>query len=221
MESVTIAGKIDHTLLKPDATPPVIEKLCEEALTHRFAAVCVNPVFVPSVASILKDSGVATCTVSGFPLGTNTTASKVHEAAESIGDGATEIDMVLSIGALKSGDYGVVETDIAAVADICHDGGALLKVIIEAVLLTDEEKKTACRLIVAAGADFVKTSTGFASGGATVEDVMLMKKAVNGSHVQIKAAGGIRSYNDAVRMIQAGADRIGTSAGVQIVGSGA
>lgn len=217
MQTTDIAKKIDHTLLKPDTVPSAVEKLCEEAVQHHFAAVCVHPVFIPSVSAILKDSGVATCTVAGFPLGTNTTASKVAEAAESVGDGAEEVDMVLSLGALKAGDLEIVENDIASVAEVCHQGNALLKVIIETALLTDEQKRTACKLVVEAGGDFVKTSTGFASGGATVADVVLMKDAVSGSEVRVKAAGGVRTREDAIAMIEAGADRIGTSAGVQIV----
>nr|HID14138.1 deoxyribose-phosphate aldolase [Anaerolineae bacterium] len=216
MKRDEIACFIDHTLLKPEATPRQIERLCDEARRYGFAAVCVNPVYVRLAARRLEGSGVAVCSVAGFPLGATTTAAKVYEARQALADGANEVDMVIHIGALKAGDYERVQEDIAAVAAVCHEGGALLKVIIETALLSDAEKVAACRLAQAAGADFVKTSTGFASGGATVEDVRLMWQTV-GPQMGVKAAGGIRSYADALAMIEAGANRIGTSAGVQIV----
>jgi deoxyribose-phosphate aldolase len=211
-----VARLIDHTLLKPQATPAQIGRLCDQARRYGFASVCINPVYVRLAAERLAGSGVAVCTVVGFPLGANTTVIKVQEAQQAIADGATEIDMVIQIGALKAGDHRAVQDDIAAVSSACHAGGALLKVIIEAVLLTDEEKVTACRLAQAAGADFVKTSTGFAGGGATVADVRLMRQAV-GPEMGIKAAGGVHSYADAMAMVEAGATRIGASAGVEIV----
>ncbi len=211
-----IARFIDHTLLKPEATPAQIERLCDEARRYGFAAVCVNPVYVRLAAERLQGAEVAVCSVVGFPLGATTTAAKVYEARQALADGAGELDMVIHVGALKAGDYERVQEDIAAVADVCHKGGALLKVIIETALLDDAEKVTACRLAQAAGADFVKTSTGFAGGGATAEDVRLMRQTV-GPRMGVKAAGGIRSYADALAMIEAGANRIGASAGVRIV----
>jgi deoxyribose-phosphate aldolase len=216
MNREEVARLIDHTLLKPQATPVQVEQLCDEARRYGFASVCINPVYVRLAAEKLKGSGVAVCTVIGFPLGATTTSIKVKEAQQAMADGATEIDMVMHIGALKAGDHDAVREDIAAVSAACHAGGALLKVIIEAVLLSDEEKVTACRLAQAAGADFVKTSTGFAGGGATVEDVRLMRQTV-GPRMGIKAAGGVRSYADAMAMVEAGATRIGASAGVEIV----
>ncbi|RLC63897.1 MAG: deoxyribose-phosphate aldolase [Chloroflexota bacterium] len=211
-----IARFIDHTLLKPEATPAQIERLCDEARRYGFAAVCVNPVYVRLAAERLQGAEVAVCSVVGFPLGATTTAAKVYEARQALADGASELDMVIHVGALKAGDYERVQEDIAAVADVCHKGGALLKIIIETALLDDAEKVTACRLAQAAGADFVKTSTGFAGGGATAEDVRLMRQTV-GPRMGVKAAGGIRSYADALAMIEAGANRIGASAGVRIV----
>jgi len=211
-----IAHLIDHTLLKPEATPAQVERLCDEARCYRFAAVCVNPVYVRLAARRLEESGVVVCSVAGFPLGATTTTAKVYEARQALADGASEVDMVLHIGALKAGDYDIVREDIAAAAAVCHECGALLKVIIETALLSDAEKVTACHLAQAAGADYVKTSTGFASGGATVEDVRLMRQTV-GPQMGVKAAGGIHSYAEALAMIEAGANRIGASAGVQIV----
>lgn len=216
MNREEIARLIDHTLLKPEATPAQVDQLCEEARSYQFASVCINPVYVGLAAERLKNSGVAVCTVVGFPLGATSTAAKVCEARQAIEDGATEIDMVIRIGALKAGDHEAVQEDIAAVATACHERGALLKVIIEAVLLSADEKVTACQLAQAAGADFVKTSTGFAGGGATIEDVRLMRQTV-GPQMGVKAAGGIRSYADALAMVEAGASRIGASAGIQIV----
>lgn len=214
--SAEIARMIDHTLLKPDATQDQIAQLCYEARKYGFAAVCVNPTWVKLCSQLLKGSPVRVCTVVGFPLGATPTEVKAYEAQQAIDDGATEVDMVINIGALKSKDYALVERDIATVARICHAGGAILKVILETALLTDEEKVIACQLAKAAGADFAKTSTGFGPGGATVHDVELMRQVV-GAEMGVKAAGGIRSYQDAQAMIAAGATRIGASAGVQIV----
>jgi deoxyribose-phosphate aldolase len=211
-----IARLIDHTALKPQTTQRDIIQLCTEARAHGFAAVCVNPSYVRLAASLLRESGVEVATVVGFPLGATTSAVKAYETAETIRDGATEIDMVLDVGALKSGDYEHVLQDIAAVVRAAHSGNALVKVIIEAALLSDDEKVLACQLAVAAGAGFVKTSTGFGPGGATVEDVALMRATV-GPDVGVKAAGGIRNYDDALRMVEAGANRLGASAGVAIV----
>lgn len=212
----SLAGLIDHTALKPQTTQRDIITLCEEARSYGFAAVCVNPSYVHLAAELLRNSPVEVATVVGFPLGATLSAVKAFETAEAIHDGATEIDMVMDIGALKSGDYEHVLEDIAAVVEAAHAGDAIVKVILEAALLTDEEKVLACRLATAAGAEFVKTSTGFGPGGATVEDVALMRQTV-GSEVGVKAAGGIRSYADAQRMIAAGANRLGASAGVLIV----
>ena len=212
----TLAKYIDHTLLKPEATRAQIEAILDEARTYDFASVCINPCWVKLAADGLKGSDVNVCTVIGFPLGANMTAIKVAEAKATIADGADECDMVINIGALKGGENDAVRADIAAVADAVHSAGKLLKVIIECVLLTDEEKVTACQLSAEAGADFVKTSTGFAGGGATVHDVALMRKTV-GTKLQVKAAGGIHSYADAKALIAAGADRLGASAGVAIM----
>jgi deoxyribose-phosphate aldolase len=212
-----LAAYIDHTLLKPDGTPDQVVALCEEALMHHFASVCVNPTFVPLAAQKLAGSDVDVCTVVGFPLGATSTAAKVCEAQVAIAEGAVEIDMVLAIGYLKAGADERVRGDIAAVAGVCHAHDALLKVIIETALLTDGEKVRACELSQEAGADFVKTSTGFAATGATVEDVTLMREAV-GPDMGVKAAGGIHTYDEAIAMIEAGATRIGASRGVTIVG---
>lgn len=211
-----LAKYIDHTLLKPEATRAQIEEILAQAREYDFASVCINPYWVKTAADGLADSDVNVCTVIGFPLGANTTAIKVAEAKASIADGADECDMVLNIGELKGGNDAVVQADIAAVAEAVHAEGKLLKVIIECVLLTDEEKVRACKLSAAAGADFVKTSTGFAGGGATVHDVALMRKTV-GDKLQVKAAGGIHTYADAKALIAAGADRLGASAGVAIM----
>lgn len=216
MKGNELARLIDHTMLKPEATPVEIKHLCEEALRYRFASVCVNPAYVPLAVAELEGTEVAVCTVVGFPLGATTTAAKVCEAEQALDDGATELDMVLFIGALKAGDRERVEEDIAAVATVCHDGGGLLKVIIETALLSDEEKVLACELARDADADFVKTSTGFAASGARLEDVRLMRETV-GPEIGVKAAGGIHSYEEAMAMIEAGANRIGASAGVRIV----
>ena len=211
-----IARLIDHTLLKPDATQAQIAQLCHEARQYGFAAVCVNPTHVKLCADLLKGTDVAVCTVVGFPLGATPPEVKAYEAQQAIDDGATEIDMVINIGALKGGEYDLVERDIAMVTRTCHNNGALCKVIIETALLTDEEKVKACELAKKAGADYVKTSTGFGPGGATVADVALMRRVV-GPRMGVKAAGGIRSYAEAKGMVQAGATRIGASAGVKIV----
>lgn len=211
-----IASTIDHTLLKADATQAEIIQLCAEAKENQFASVCVNPTHVKLCAQLLKGSGVDTCTVVGFPLGATTQTAKTLETRDVVGLGATEVDMVINIGALKSKNYEAVLDDITAVTEAAHQGGAIVKVIIEAALLTDEEKVIACQLTQAAGAEFVKTSTGFGPGGATVEDVALMRQTV-GPDMGVKAAGGVRTLQDAQAMIAAGATRIGASAGVAIV----
>jgi len=211
-----IARLIDHTLLKPEATRAQIETLCREAREHGFATVCVNPGWVPLCAQLLRGSDTRVCTVVGFPLGATLPEVKAYEATRVAAEGACEVDMVMAIGALKSGDYRAVERDVAAVVEASHRAGALLKVIIETALLTDDEKVKACVIVRAAGADFVKTSTGFASGGATAEDVALMRRVV-GPDIGVKAAGGVKDLKSAQAMIQAGADRIGASVGVKIV----
>ncbi|MCL4836918.1 MAG: deoxyribose-phosphate aldolase [Thermoanaerobaculia bacterium] len=212
-----VAARIDHTLLKPDATPADIERLCDEARRHAFYSVCVNPSYVRQAAALLRGSGVKVCAVVGFPLGAAAPEIKALEARKAIREGAAEIDMVINIGALKGKDEALVLRDIRAVVEACRDGRARSKVIFENALLTDEEKVAACQLSMRAGADFVKTSTGFASGGATREDVALMARTVAPKRLGVKAAGGIRSYDDAVAMLAAGATRLGTSAGVRIV----
>lgn len=211
-----LAAMIDHTLLRPDATRAEILQVCAEARTHGFASVCVNSSWVPLVARELKGTSVKTCTVIGFPLGAMSTAAKVFETEETIRNGATEVDMVLAVGLLRAGEDLAVEKDIRAVAEACHRGGAILKVILETCLLNDVQKVTACKLCVAAGADFVKTSTGFSKGGATAKDIALMRQTV-GPGLGVKASGGIRSLADARTMITAGASRIGASASVRIV----
>lgn len=213
---VAIAGLIDHTLLRPDATRAAIEQLCHEAVRWRFAAVCVNPVWVALCARLLRGTGVPVCAVVGFPLGATTPDAKAFETRRAISDGAREIDMVIDIGALKSGDVSAVARDIDSVTRPCRACGVVTKVIIEAALLTDDEKIAACTLAKAAGADFVKTSTGFASGGATAADVALMRRVV-GPELGVKAAGGIRDLQSLDAMVAAGATRVGTSAGVAIV----
>lgn len=210
----TLAKTIDHTLLKPTATAEQIRELCAEARANHFASVCVNPVWVPLVVKELSGSDVLTCTVIGFPLGASAKEVKAEEARLAVKQGAQEVDMVINIGALKGGDHRTVEEDIRAVVKAAER--ATVKVIIETCYLSDEEKRLACELARKAGAHFVKTSTGFGTGGATVEDVRLMKKVV-GDTMKIKASGGIRSYHDAIAMLEAGADRIGTSSGVAIV----
>jgi deoxyribose-phosphate aldolase len=214
--SQSIAGMIDHTLLKPDATPDKIAALCAEALQYHFASVCVNPTNVRQCAQLLKDSTVKVCTVIGFPLGANITQVKVFEAMSAIVDGAAEVDMVINIGALKSGNRSLVKSDIEAVTTASHQAGAITKVIIETALLTDDEKVTACLLAKDAGADFVKTSTGFSGGGANVHDIELMRKTV-GPKMGVKASGGVHDLQEARALVTAGATRIGASAGVKIV----
>lgn len=209
-----LAPLIDHTILKPDATAAEIRRLCREAVRYRFHSVCTNPLFVPLVAGELAGSGVAACSVIAFPFGATTTAAKVAETRQAVADGAGEIDMVLAIGALRAGERDYVRRDIADVKHAC--GSALLKVIIETCLLTDEQKVLACSLARDADADFVKTSTGYGSGGATIEDVALMRRTV-GPEMGVKASGGIRDFARALAMVQAGASRIGTSSGVAIV----
>jgi deoxyribose-phosphate aldolase len=211
-----VAAMIDHTLLKPDATRQNIEELCREAAQFHFATVCVNPVWVALCAKLLGASGVGVCSVVGFPLGATMPDVKRYETQRAIFDGAREIDMVINVGALKSGDLRVVERDIEAVVAPCRECGALSKVIIEAALLTDDEKVTACTLAKAAGADYVKTSTGFGPGGATAADVALMRRVV-GAEMGVKAAGGVRDLESVNAMIAAGATRVGASAGVKIV----
>ena len=211
-----IAAWIDHTLLKPEATSAQVKKLCEEARQYQFASVCVNPVYVPLARGLLKDSGVGVCAVIAFPLGATLPEDKAYEARRVIDNGATEVDMVINLGALKSESYGLMLNDILFVTQEAHERGARVKVIIEAALLTRREKILACLLAQAAGADFVKTSTGFGPGGATLEDVDLMRRVV-GPGTGVKAAGGIRTYQDTLAMIAAGANRIGASAGVSIV----
>jgi len=211
-----LAKYIDHTLLKPEATASDIDRLCAEAREYRFASVCVNPTWVKRAASQLQDSGVVTCSVIGFPLGATPPEIKATEARRALRDGAREVDMVINIGALKSGDVALVREDISKVVDAAHEVGALCKVILETALLNDEEKVVASSLAKAAKADFVKTSTGFGPGGATVYDVALMRETV-GPDMGIKAAGGVRTLEDVEDMLAAGATRIGASAGVQIV----
>lgn len=209
------ARMIDHTLLKAEATKEQIEKLCAEAKQFNFASVCVNPTWVKRSSELLQGSDVLVCTVIGFPLGANTPAVKAFEAKDAIANGAKEVDMVINIGALKDKNYEHVQADIAAVVEAAK-GSALVKVIIEACLLTDEEKVKACELAVAAGADYVKTSTGFSTGGATAEDIVLMRKIV-GPELGVKASGGVRSLEDMKKMVEAGATRIGASSGVAIM----
>ncbi len=215
-QDLTLSKMIDHTLLKPEATRDQIAQLCFEARKYNFASVCINPTWVELCAQLLKGSPVKVCTVIGFPLGATAPEVKVFETNHAIEQGAGEIDMVINIGALKARDLDLVARDIHGVVSASHAGGAIVKVIIEAALLTDEEKTIACLISKEAGADFVKTSTGFASGGATVHDVELMRRVV-GPEMGVKAAGGVRTYEDAENMIKAGATRIGASAGVKIL----
>ena len=211
-----LARMIDHTLLKPDATQKEIEKLCAEAKQYGFASVCINPSYVKLCAALLRETEVKVCTVIGFPLGATSSAAKAFETDRAIKDGACEVDMVINIGMLKSGEYESVKEDILSVVSSAHSFGVLAKVIIETGLLTDEEKIKACMLAKQAGADFVKTSTGFAKGGATAGDIALMRKVV-GPGLGVKASGGVRSQEDARALIASGADRIGASASVKIV----
>lgn len=212
----SIAATIDHTLLKATATAEQIKELCAEAKLNHFASVCINPVWVSLARKELSGSSVHVCTVIGFPLGANASAVKTEEARLAVKQGADEVDMVINVGALKAGDHRTVEDDIRGVVGAAKAGKAIVKVIIETCYLSDEEKRLACELAKKAGATFVKTSTGFGTGGATVEDVRLMKKAI-GPDMKVKASGGIRSYHDAQLMLDAGADRLGTSSGITIV----
>ncbi len=209
------ASLIDHTLLRPDATERDIKTLCEEAAQYHFASVCVNPTWVRASACHLQGTGVPVCTVIGFPLGATLSDVKAYEARRSIMDGAREVDMVINVGALKSGDDCLVENDIRSVVQVAHEYGATCKVIIETALLTDDEKIRACEAARKAGADFVKTSTGFSKGGATVADIAVMRRVV-GSELGVKASGGVKSMADARAMVEAGATRIGASVGVKI-----
>jgi deoxyribose-phosphate aldolase len=212
----SVARYVDHTLLKPDATKDQIAQLCYEARKYEFASVCVNPTHVKLCADLLNGSTVKVCTVIGFPLGASSPDVKAFETETALRDGATEIDMVINIGALKAKDYDLVAKDINGVVRMAHASGAIVKVIIETALLDEDEKVTACLLSKEAGADFVKTSTGFSGGGATVEDITLMRRVV-GPEMGVKASGGVKSYEDAKNMVMAGATRIGASAGVKIV----
>jgi deoxyribose-phosphate aldolase len=214
---LNIPQLIDHTILRPDATRTDIEQLCREARQHQFYSVCVNPAWVSLARQFLDGSGVQVCCVAGFPLGAQLPETKALEARAAIRQGATEIDMVINVGALKSGEDALVLRDIRAVVEACREGGAKCKVILETALLTNEEKARACELAVKARADFVKTSTGFSTGGATVEDVALMSRLVREKGLGVKASGGIRTLADLRRMAQAGATRIGTSSGIKIL----
>ena len=214
MDKKTIAAMIDHTLLKPEATPEQIKKLCAEAAAYHFASVCVNPVYIPLAAKLLQGTGVKVCCVVGFPLGAIAPEQKTAEAASCAAMGAEELDMVIHVGAAKAGDWALVQRDIEGVVKAA--AGRTVKVILETCLLTDEEKRKACLAAKAAGAHFVKTSTGFSTGGATAADIALMRKTV-GPEMGVKASGGIRDYAAAMAMIEAGANRIGASAGIAIV----
>lgn len=212
-----VAKLIDHTLLKPDAMASDVEKLCAEARQHGFFSVCVNPVFVPQVKGLLKGSSVKVCCVVGFPLGAQDPQIKLLEARKAIREGAQEVDMVINVGALKGKDDALVLRDIRGVVEACKDGRALSKVILETSLLTDEEKVRACELSMKAGADYVKTSTGFSSGGATAEDIALMARTVAPKKLGVKASGGVRTYADLLKMVKAGATRVGASSSVKIL----
>lgn len=212
----SFAKFIDHTILKPEATPEMVEVLCKDAAKYHFASVCINPVFIPQAVELLADTDVDVCTVVGFPLGADPGGVKAMEAADAIQHGAVEVDMVMAVGMLKGGAYQLVLDDVKAVAEACHKENAILKVIHENCLLTEREKMIACLISKAAGADFVKTSTGFNKGGATVEDIHLMR-AVVGPEMGVKAAGGVRDLEAAKAMLENGATRIGASAGVKIM----
>lgn len=214
-----LAAVIDHTVLKPDTDEQTVRRVVAEAYEHGFASVCVNPRWVPLVAAGLADTEVDTCAVVGFPLGATTTQTKVAEAEQAVAAGADEIDMVIDIADANAGHREALETQIGAIAAVVHQGGALLKVILETALLTQEAKELVCRAAEAAGADYVKTSTGFAGAGATVEDVELMSRLV-APRLGVKASGGVRSYEDAVRFLAAGATRLGASSSLDIVGAG-
>lgn len=205
---------IDHTVLKADTPLETVKRICDEAMEYGFASVCINPCHVAYCADYLKDSDVNVCTVVGFPLGANTSAVKAFETKDAIANGADEIDMVMNIGALKDKNYDLVRDDVKAVVEAAN--GTLVKVILETCLLTEDEIKKACELCVEAKADYVKTSTGFSTRGATIEDVQIMKVAVQGK-AKVKAAGGVRTHEDMVKIVEAGADRIGTSAGCSLV----
>jgi deoxyribose-phosphate aldolase len=211
-----LAKMIDHTLLKPSALRNAIVRLCDEAKSHGFATVCINPTYVSLASKLLRGSDVKVCTVIGFPLGANISPVKAYEAERAIADGAEELDMVINIGAVKSGDLLLVKEDIAAVLEVARRGNVILKVIIETCYLSDEEKVQICQLILDLGCDFVKTSTGFGDYGAKVEDVQLLRK-IAGTQMGVKAAGGIRTYEDALKMINAGASRLGASTGIRIL----
>ena len=215
-EGRQIAAWIDHTLLKPEATAAQVRVLCQEAMQYHFASVCINPVYIQLACGLLKDAPEAICSVVGFPLGALLPEFKVYETLGCLSAGASEIDMVINIGALKSEAFGLIMNEIQAVTQTAHNQGAITKVILETALLTRREKILVCLISKEAGADFVKTSTGFGTGGATIEDVELMRRVV-GSDMGVKAAGGIRTYSDAIAMIKAGANRLGASAGVKIV----
>ena len=215
MDKAQIAKMIDHTILKPEATEKEVLKLCKEAVEYNFASVCINPSMVPVAATALEGTDVEVCTVIGFPLGANTSAVKAFETKDAIAKGADEVDMVINIGALKDKNYELVYEDIKAVVDAANKE-ALVKVIIETCYLTDEEKKIACELAVKAGTDYVKTSTGFGTGGSTPADIKLMRETV-GENIGVKASGGVRCEEDAVKVIDAGATRIGASASIAIV----
>ena len=211
-----IAAKIDHTLLKPDATAADIRRICAEALEYSFASVCVNPYWVPVVAAALKNSTVKVCSVVGFPLGASATSIKAAETAQAIQDGAQEIDMVINVGELREANFAAVSADIVAVVEVSHASKAIVKVILETALLDDAQKVKACEIAKDAGADFVKTSTGFAASGATEHDIALMRKTV-GPELGVKASGGIRTLDDLKKMVAAGASRVGASASVKIM----
>jgi deoxyribose-phosphate aldolase len=217
MKNLNIPQLIDHTILRPDTTRTDIEQLCREARQYKFCSVCVNPVWVSLARQLLDGSGVKVCCVVGFPLGALPPEVKAMEARAAIRDGAEEIDMVINIGALKGGDDALVLRDIRSVVEACREGGAKCKVILETGLLTDQQKTRACELAIEARADFVKTSTGFSAGGATVEDVALMSRIVRDKKLGVKASGGLRTLADLRRMVEAGATRIGTSSGVKIM----
>ena len=211
-----LAGMIDQTLLKADATDEALHTFCEKGIARHFASICVNSAVAPYVSQLFVDTQTRLCVTVGFPLGQTTTAMKVSEAIEAIGNGAREVDYVVNVGKVKSGDWAYTENEMQAIVSACHDRGARCKVIFETCYLTEDEKKGLCAVALRVKPDFVKTSTGLASGGATVEDVRLMRACV-GEEIGVKAAGGIRTYEDALKMIEAGANRIGTSAGDKIL----
>ena len=215
---MNIAPFIDHTFLKPEATVEIIEKLCHEAVEYGFSSVCINPVFVKKTVELLQGSEVLPCTVTGFPLGSSTPVVKIYETEKALSDGAREIDTVINIGAVIAGDWKYIHKEISEISALCKKTGAILKVILETCLLNKSQIVTACKTVVDAGADFVKTSTGFSHSGADAETVALMRQTV-GPKIGVKASGGIRSYNDAVKMIEAGASRLGSSSGIKLLKS--